>query len=168
MHAAASSRSLQLPTPAGKVFVPGEMLGGQKPEARAADSMHRLTTYVAVAIVRAQLEGLGNDGGFAPQATMADGSAGSPDHAILLWALENVELGDGDDFLLAVCEKSPALALRLMEVRSTYAGEFDWQLMQELTRERAAKGNKAVMKKHLQASGSFGETGEGGGGSVTA
>lgn len=53
-----------------KMFVPADSSGGETPEAKGAVQLKRLFTFVAIRVVQAQLEGLGNDGGFAPQVTL--------------------------------------------------------------------------------------------------
>ena len=52
-----------------RMYVPADGLSGESPEQKAAGQIARLFTFVSARIVQAQMEGLGNDGGFAPQAT---------------------------------------------------------------------------------------------------
>ena len=74
-----------------KLYVPGDAMGGDNsPERAGAATMRRLFTHVAIRIVQGQLEGLGNDGGFAPQATGWDGTVQCPDYADLRHAMEHV------------------------------------------------------------------------------
>ena len=83
-----------------KLYVPGDAMGGDNsPERAGAATMRRLFTHVAIRIVQGQLEGLGNDGGFAPQATGWDGTVQCPDYADLRHAMEHVPLGNGDEWI---------------------------------------------------------------------
>lgn len=46
--------------------------------------------------------------------------------AVLRRLMEEVPLKDGESWLAAALAADPALALRLMEVRSAYCDDFDW------------------------------------------
>ena len=101
-----------------KLYVPGDAMGGDNsPERAGAATMRRLFTHVAIRIVQGQLEGLGNDGGFAPQATGWDGTVQCPDYADLRHAMEHVPLGNGDEWI------SGAFYLTLVPVRPRSRGE---------------------------------------------
>ena len=42
-------------------------MGGDSAEQKGAQTLRRLFTFVSIRVVQGHLEGLGNDGGFAPQ-----------------------------------------------------------------------------------------------------
>jgi hypothetical protein len=135
--------------------VPADGMGGERPEAKGAAALSRLFTFVAIRIVQAQLEGLGNDGGFAPQATGMRGNVESPAHDALRRAMADVPLGDGDSWLEALLQRDAAgasLALRVMAVREAYAKDFDWKLLEGLTSRRVADGNTRLMRAHVERS----------------
>ena len=132
------------------MFVPADGFGGERPETKGAAALSRLFTFVAIRIVQAQLEGLGGDGGFAPQATGMKGNVESPSYDALRRTMEEVPLGDGDSWIEALMERDSALALRLMSVREAYALDFDWQLLAGLTARRVADGNTRLMRAHVE------------------
>jgi len=134
------------------MFVPADGLNGQSPESKGADYLKRLFTFVAIRIVQAQLEGLGNDGGFAPQATGMDGSVQSPDYSDLRRAMEEVPLGDGDEWLEALLQENPRLSLRILEVRSEYCSDFDYGELKRLTEMEISEGSTKLMQQHIMAS----------------
>ena len=86
--------------------------------------LHRLFTYAAILEVQAHLEGAGNDGGFVPQNVGLDGEVEAPPYAKLREAMEQVPLGDGDDFCEEMLKRDPAVGLRVLEVRKAYAREM--------------------------------------------
>jgi hypothetical protein len=128
------------------MFVPADGFGGERPEAKGAAALSRLFTFVAIRIVQAQMEGLGNDGGFAPQATGRDGTVESPSYNALRTAMADVPLGDGDSWLETLEGMDSALALRIMAVRAAYADDFDWKAMEGLTRRRIEDANTRLMR----------------------
>ena len=140
------------------MFVPADGMGGERPEAKGAAALSRLFTYVSIRIVQAQMEGLGNDGGFAPQATGMSGDVESPGYDALRRAMVEVPLGDGDSWIEALMERDAALALRLMAVREAYAKDFDWQLLAGLTCRRVAEGNTRLMRAHVERTSAGGGT----------
>jgi hypothetical protein len=134
-----------------KQFVPADGMGGESPEAKGAAALARLFTYVAIRVVQAQLEGLGNDGGFAPQATGASGDVEAPPYDALRRAMEEIPLGDGDSWLEALMGTDAALAARVMQVRAAYAdADFDWERLQALTATRISAGNTRLMRAHVE------------------
>jgi hypothetical protein len=152
-------------------FVPADGLRGESPEAKGAAALARLFTYVAIRIVQAQLEGLGNDGGFAPQATGARGDIEAPSYDALRRAMEDVPLGDGDTWLEALMGTDAPLAARIMAVRAAYAGsDFDYERLAALTAARISAGNTRLMRAHVEqtAGGGGGEGGGDGGGAGAA
>ena len=64
----ATSRRCPRPA-AAKLFYDANALGGDSAELKGAQQLKRLFTYVAIRVVQGHIEGIGNDGGFAPQAT---------------------------------------------------------------------------------------------------
>ena len=135
-----------------KLYVPNLDSGGESAETKGAQMLRRLMTHVAIRVVQGHLEGLGNDGGFAPQASNFDGSCGSPDLADLLWAMENVPLGDGDSWISAFMKKNPVVALRVLEARKAYCEEFDYQQMRSTVGELIDSGNMSLMREHANIS----------------
>lgn len=131
-----------------KLFYDANALGGDSAELKGAQQLKRLFTYVAIRIVQGHIEGIGNDGGFAPQATGWDGSSNCPDYDVLRWHMENVELGDGDSWLSALMKENPVVALRILEARKAYAEEFDYRQMKECVTEVIGEGNVKLMKEH--------------------
>ena len=102
--------------------------------------------------MQGHIEGIGNDGGFAPQATGWDGSSDCPDYDVLRWHMENVPLGDGDEWLSALMKENPTVALRILEARKAYAAEFDYRAMRECVDEVIGEGNVRLMQEHMAAS----------------
>ena len=141
-----------------KLYVPGDAMGGESPELKAAKTLRRLFTYVAIRVVQSHIEGAGNDGGFAPQVTGRDGSCLCPDYDDLRSAMEKIPLGDGDEWLDAFMGINPEVCLRIITARETYMREFDYGRARELAEELITKGNAQLMKRH--AARSFGMAGD--------
>ena len=135
-----------------KLFYDANALGGDSAELKAAHQLRRLFTYVAIRIVQGHIEGIGNDGGFAPQATGWDGSSNCPDYEVLRWHMENVPLGDGDEWISALMKENPVVALRILEARKAYCDEFDYRTMRECVDEVVGEGNVRLMQEHATAS----------------
>lgn len=152
---AARARARSLP----KLYVPGDAMGGESAEAKAAKTLRRLFTFVAIRVVQSHLEGAGNDGGFAPQVTGRDGTCMCPDYDDLRRAMEGVPLGDGDEWLDAFFGTNPEVALRICACRETYMEEFDYARAKTLVEDMIRKGNAQLMKRH--ATRSFGLEGSG-------
>jgi len=114
--------------------------------------MKRLFTFAAIRIVQAQLEGLGNDGGFTPQATGWDGKVESPIYNDLRKGMEEIPLGDGDQWLEKMMTVNPSLSLRIMETRQCYTSEFDWRQLRSIVEEEITAHNTEMMRKHMQLS----------------
>jgi len=140
------------PPPAAKLFYDANALGGDSAELKGAQQLKRLFTYVAIRVVQGHIEGIGNDGGFAPQATGWDGSSNCPDYDVLRWHMENVPLGDGDEWISALMKENPTVALRILEARKAYAAEFDYRAMRECVDEVIGEGNVRLMQEHMAAS----------------
>ena len=140
------------PPPAAKLFYGANALGGDSAELKGAQQLKRLFTYVAIRVVQGHIEGIGNDGGFAPQATGWDGSSNCPDYDVLRWHMENVPLGDGDEWISALMKENPTVALRILEARKAYAAEFDYRAMRECVDEVIGEGNVRLMQEHMAAS----------------
>ena len=102
--------------------------------------------------MQGHIEGIGNDGGFAPQATGWDGSSDCPDYDVLRWHMENVPLGDGDEWLSALMKEIPTVAFRVLEARKAYAAEFDYRAMRECVDEVIGEDNVRLMQEHAAAS----------------
>ena len=134
------------------MFVPADGMGGERPESKGAAALSRLFTFVAIRIVQAQMEGLGNDGGFAPQATGMSGDVESPGYDALRRAMSETPLGDGDTWIEALMQRDAALAMRIMSVREAYTKDFDWALLAGLTQRRVAEGNTRLMRAHVERS----------------
>ena len=132
------------------MFVPADGMGGERPETKGAAALSRLFTYVSIRILQAQLEGLGNDGGFAPQATGMRGDVEAPAYDALRTAMAETPLGDGDTWLEALLQRDANLALRVMAVREAYARDFDWALLAGLTARRVGEGNTRLMRAHAE------------------
>ncbi|KAK3263207.1 hypothetical protein CYMTET_27980 [Cymbomonas tetramitiformis] len=131
---------------------------GESAEQKASKTMQRLFTFVSINIVRAQLEGAGNDGGFIPQATGLNGEVESPDFNDLRNCMEDIPLGDGNEWLEEMLQRNPALALRIMDVRSAYCDDFDWAEAEELSRRMIEKGNASLMIKHIRNTSAMDES----------
>ena len=144
--------SRRRPRPAAAAFYDANALGGDSAELKGAQQLKRLFTYVAIRVVQGHIEGIGNDGGFAPQATGWDGSSNCPDYDVLRWHMENVPLGDGDEWLSALMKENPTVALRILEARKAYAAEFDYRAMRECVDEVIGEGNVRLMQEHMAAS----------------
>ncbi len=141
-------------------FVPADGFGGERPETKGAAALSRLFTYAAIRIVQAQLEGLGNDGGFAPQATGAGGDVEAPPYDALRRAMEQIPLGDGDSWLEALLAVDAALAVRIMGVRAAYASDdFDFVALKALTQRRIEEGNTRLMRAHVEQTAGGGGAG---------
>uniref|UniRef100_A0A7N0RG80 Uncharacterized protein n=1 Tax=Kalanchoe fedtschenkoi TaxID=63787 RepID=A0A7N0RG80_KALFE len=93
--------------------------GEKSPEAKAAINIHDFFTLMAVRIVLAQLK-----------------SHSAEAHKELMEFVDRNSLNDGDKFCADLMRESPrhkALALRILEVRSSYCKEdFEWDNMQRL------------------------------------
>ena len=111
-------------------------------------------------MVQGHIEGLGNDGGFAPQATGWDGTSNCPDYDDLRWHMENVDLGDGDEWISALMKKNPVVAMRVLEARKAYCEEFDYDMLRECVNEIVGEGNVRLMREHAAASAGAAEGGE--------
>ena len=127
-------------------------MGGDSAEQKGAETMRRLFTFVAIRIVQGHLEGLGNDGGFAPQATGWDGSVQCPDYQDLRTAMETVPLGNGDEWISAFMKVNPVVALRILEARKAYCEEFDYGMLKECTDDLIMRGNVNLMREHMAMS----------------
>ena len=168
MRAAARPRRVAPPPPGArrararslpKLYVPGDAMGGESAEAKAAKTLRRLFTFVAIRVVQSHLEGAGNDGGFAPQVTGRDGTCMCPDYDDLRRAMEGVPLGDGDEWLDAFFGTNPEVALRICACRETYMEEVEYARAKTLVEDMIRKGNAQLMKRH--ATRSFGLEGSG-------
>ena len=145
----ASRRSLA--TPSAKLFYDANALGGDSAELKGAQTMRRLFTFVAIRVVQGHIEGLGNDGGFAPQATGMDGTSDCPDYDDLRWHMENVELGDGDSWISALMKKNPVVALRVLEAQRRTA-RSSTTTIERLRRGVISEGNVRLMQEHMTLS----------------
>ena len=145
---AASNDDAHLP----RLYVPGDALGGESPELKAAQTLRRLFTYVAIRVVQSHIEGAGNDGGFAPQVTGRDGRVMCPDYDDLRNAMEGIPLGDGDEWLDEFMKINSTVALRIITARETYAKQFDYGLAKKYAEELVEKGNAQLMKRHASRS----------------
>jgi hypothetical protein len=145
---ASRARARALP----KLYVPGDAMGGESAEAKAAKTLRRLFTFVAIRVVQSHLEGAGNDGGFAPQVTGRDGACMCPDYDDLRRAMEDVPLGDGDAWLDEFFGTNPEVALRICVCRETYMEEFDYARAKVLVEDMIRKGNAQLMKRHATRS----------------
>lgn len=135
-----------------KLYVPGDAMGGESPEAKAAQTLRRLFTFVAIRVVQSHLEGAGNDGGFAPQVTGRDGKVMCPDYDDLRNAMEKIPLGDGDEWLDAFMKINSTVALRVIVARETYMRQFDYALAKQYAEDLVNKGNAQLMKRHASRS----------------
>mmetsp|Transcript_9158 Transcript_9158/g.30179 ORF Transcript_9158/g.30179 Transcript_9158/m.30179 type:complete len:199 (-) Transcript_9158:2-598(-) len=140
-----------------KLYIPGDALGGESPELKAAQTLRRLFTHVAIRVVQSHLEGAGNDGGFAPQVTGRDGQVMCPDYDDLRRAMETIPLGDGDEWLDAFMKINSTVALRVIIARETYAKQFDYGLAKTYAEALVEKGNAQLMKRHASRSFSGGD-----------
>ena len=131
-----------------KLYIPGDALGGESPELKAAQTLRRLFTHVAIRVVQSHLEGAGNDGGFAPQVTGRDGQVMCPDYDDLRNAMETIPLGDGDEWLDAFMKINSTVALRVIIARETYAKQFDYGSAKTYAEALVEKGNAQLMKRH--------------------
>lgn len=143
-----------------KLFYDANALGGDSAELKGAQTLRRLFTFVAIRVVQGHIEGLGNDGGFAPQATGWDGTSNCPDYDDLRWHMENVDLGDGDEWISALMKKNPVVAMRVLEARKAYCEEFDYGMLRECVDEIIGEGNVRLMREHAAASADSSEGGE--------
>ena len=140
-----------------KLYIPGDALGGESPELKAAQTLRRLFTHVAIRVVQSHLEGAGNDGGFAPQVTGRDGQVMCPDYDDLRRAMETIPLGDGDEWLDAFMKINSTVALRVIIARETYAKQFDYGSTKTYAEALVEKGNAQLMKRHASRSFSGGD-----------
>jgi hypothetical protein len=130
---------------------------GELAERKASRTLKRLFTYVAIRVVQSHLEGQGNDGGFAPQATGLNYATGkteiqSPDYNDLRNAMEGVELGDGDSWIREFAKTNPAVTLRILEARKAYCDEFDYEMLEEMTNIDVMKSNTELMTEVMNRS----------------
>ncbi|KAI5074040.1 hypothetical protein GOP47_0012053 [Adiantum capillus-veneris] len=123
-----------------KMFVPG--FGSQSPEAKAASTLHNYFTYLAVQIVLAQLED------YNPEA-----------YKELREFVDRTPLNDGDKFCATLMRESPrqkGLAMRILEVRSTYASEdFEWDNVKKLAIKYGTEANTNLMREFLRETSSM-------------
>ena len=140
-----------------KLYIPGDALGGESPELKAAQTLRRLFTHVAIRVVQSHLEGAGNDGGFAPQVTGRDGQVMCPDYDDLRNAMETIPLGDGDEWLDAFMKINSTVELRVIIARETYAKQFDYGSAKTYAEALVEKGNAQLMKRHASRSFSGGD-----------
>nr|XP_043609283.1 chaperonin-like RBCX protein 1, chloroplastic [Erigeron canadensis] len=117
-----------------KMYVPG--FGEASPEAKAAKNLHNFFTYVAVRVVKAQLES------YNPEA-----------YKELSEFLESHSLNDGDKFCAALMRESSthkSLAMRILEVRSAYCKrDFEWDNLQLLAEKMADESNTRLMRDYV-------------------
>jgi hypothetical protein len=115
------------------VVVPSDYFGGVSPERKAALHMKRFFTFIAVKIVLHQLEGINQN---------------------TYHELENFyhkePLVDSDDWMEKLMTENHLLAVRLMEVRTAAAQEFEWDWMQKITMEELEAGNLKTMQSWVQ------------------
>ena len=134
---------------------------GELAERKAARTLKRLFTYVAIRVVQAHLEGAGNDGGFAPQVTGYDGKVQCPDYNDLRNAMEGIELGDGDSWIREFAKVNPAVTLRILEARKAYCEEFDYDVLESFVDDDIVKANTELMTEIMNRSFEKGEGEEG-------
>ena len=125
---------------------------GELAERKAARTLKRLFTYVAIRVVQAHLEGAGNDGGFAPQVTGYDGKVQCPDYNDLRNAMEGIELGDGDSWIREFAKVNPAVTLRILEARKAYREEFDYDMLESFVDDDIVKANTELMTEIMNRS----------------
>ncbi|KAL4562519.1 hypothetical protein LXL04_034726 [Taraxacum kok-saghyz] len=117
-----------------KMYVPG--FGEASPEAKAAKNLHNFFTYVAVRVVKAQLESYNTEA-----------------HEELTEFLERHSLNDGDKFCAALMRESSrhkSLAMRILEVRSAYCKrDFEWDNLQRLAKKMADESNTRLMRDYV-------------------
>ena len=97
-------------------------------------------------IVQGQLEGIGNDGGFAPQATGMKGNTEAPDLFDLFDCLEEVPMTDGDIWLGELLKRNPRLAIRIIDVRKAYMEDFNWEKLRHLTQKGVEAGGQKLLQ----------------------
>ena len=134
---------------------------GELAERKAARTLKRLFTYVAIRVVQAHLEGAGNDGGFAPQVTGYDGKVQCPDYNDLRNAMEGIELGDGDSWIREFAKVNPAVTLRILEARKAYCEEVDYDMLESFVDDDIVKANTELMTEIMNRSFEKGEGEEG-------
>ena len=122
---------------------------------KGAQTLRRLFTFVAIRVVQGHIEGLRNDGGFAPQDGW-DGTSNCPDYDDLL-GTENVDLGDGDEWISASMKKNPVVAM--LEALLHYE-EFDYDMLRECVNEIVGEGNVRLMEKTRRQAAGAAEDGE--------
>ena len=125
---------------------------GELAERKAARTLKRLFTYVAIRVVQAHLEGAGNDGGFAPQVTGYDGKVQCPDYNDLRNAMEGIELGDGDSWIREFAKVNQAGTLRSLEPRKAYREEFDYDMLESFVDDDIVKANTELMTEIMNRS----------------
>ena len=124
-----------------KLYVPNLDSGGESAETKARDA-RRLMTHVAIRVVQGHLGGLGNDGGFAPQAS--SGSVGLRPRGSALGDGERAARGRRQ-LDQRVHEEESVVALRVLEARKAYCEEFDYQQMRS-GGELIDSGNMSLMR----------------------
>ncbi|XP_055804893.1 chaperonin-like RBCX protein 1, chloroplastic [Solanum dulcamara] len=116
-----------------KMYVPGF---GKSPESTAAQHLHHFFNFIAVKIVAAQLES------YNPEA-----------YEELREFLDKHSLSDGDKFCADLMRESPRhknLALRILEVRSTYCkDDFEWDNLKRLASKMVDDSNKKLMTDYI-------------------
>eukprot|EP00959_Pyramimonas_sp_CCMP1952_P245047 5121209-Pyramimonas_sp.AAC.1 len=80
----------------------------------------------------------GNDGGFAPQVTGMNGQVQSPIYNDLRTGMEEIPLGNGDEWLEKMMTVNPTLSLRIMETRKSYTQTFDWRELRQIVEDELA------------------------------
>ncbi|XP_059437758.1 chaperonin-like RBCX protein 1, chloroplastic [Corylus avellana] len=117
-----------------KMYVPG--FGEASPEAKAANNLHNFFTYVAVRIVKAQLQS------YNPEA-----------YEELMEFLNRHSLNDGDKFcanLMRESSRHKALALRILEVRSAYCKtDFEWDNLKRVAVKMVNESNTRLMRDYV-------------------
>ncbi|KAM7265854.1 hypothetical protein ACFE04_003537 [Oxalis oulophora] len=137
-----------------KMFVPG--FGEASPEAKAAKNLHNFFTFIAVKIVRAQLE---RPSCVLSVLSMAEQSYNPEAYKDLMEFLENHSLEDGDKFCASLMRESPGhktLALRIMEVRSAYCKQdFEWDNLNRLATTMVEESNTKLMREYITETSSM-------------
>lgn len=126
------------------MYVPSDSFGGQSPERKASSALRNLFTFIAVKIVLAQLEGSGRG---------ALASYNPRSYEDLVGFIADHPMTDGDAWLKLLLTKNEMLAVRIMEVRATYAEEdFEWDQTQRLAVKGVKEANARLMQQHATES----------------
>eukprot|EP00878_Enallax_costatus_P023118 GHUV01024579.1.p1 GENE.GHUV01024579.1~~GHUV01024579.1.p1 ORF type:complete len:252 (+),score=93.28 GHUV01024579.1:100-855(+) len=126
------------------MYVPSDSFGGVSPERKASEALEKLFTFISAKIILAQLEGSGRG---------ALAAYNQEQYTTLFSHLQDVPLGDPDQWLEQLMRKDKALALRVMEVRAAYSKEdFEWDQLQRLSVESIKRSNLQLMRKAATAS----------------